>query len=89
MSAIPDDSARRTITTLTNKLAHTGARMGRAEAHMEAVRDVIAHAMWETDEATRKGIAAVPTAEVALILRRLWDTATLGRPVPEREAVRP
>ena len=76
MSTITEESARKTIRDLTTSLAHTGSRAGRAEEHMDAARHVLVHAMWEVEAAARAGQETMPTADVAALLRRVWDAAT-------------
>ena len=84
MSTITEESARAAIRDLTTSLAHVGARAGRAEEHLDAVRTSLAHALWATQAAAHAGRETMPTADVADLLHRLWDAATLGRSVPER-----
>ncbi len=89
MSTITEESARASIRDLTTSLAHAGARAGRAEEHLDAVCTSLAHALWATQATVRAGQETMRTADVAALLHRLWDAATLGSAVPRVEVVRP
>lgn len=79
MSTIPEDSERRTIAELQQCLEYEMAGRARVDARLEVVCHALVQARWTLDAAVRAGTETMPTAEVALILRRLWDVATLGR----------
>ena len=81
MGGVADDSGRATCSLLAKSLVDARAEAGRADARLEVARDAIRIAMWEAEAAARAGTAAIPATEVALILRRLWDVATLGSAV--------
>lgn len=85
MTTIPEDSERRTIGCLVASVIHAKGAQGRAEGHLDAVHDAIVHAMWRTEAAARAGVETMPTAEVAVVLRRLFDIATLGRALPKEK----
>lgn len=89
MSAITEESARKTILHLTGNLSRAKADAARAEGRLDCVRSTLVHALWETEAAPRAGTVTMPTAEVALLLHRLWDVATMGADYPPREGMRP
>ena len=81
MSAITEESARKTIRDLTCDLLHAKADAGRWEGHLDGARTALVHALWEVEAAVRAGQETMPMADVAALLRRVWDAATLGSAV--------
>lgn len=88
MSAITEESARKAIIALTSDLVRANLDAGRANGRLEAARRTVLFSMWEVEAAVRAGQETMPTADVATLLRRVWDAATLGSAVPRGEARR-
>ena len=86
MSAITEESARRTILALTSNLSNAKADAGRWRGHLDGAETALVYAMWEVEAAVRAGQETMPTVDVASLLRRVWDAATLGSAVPTRGA---
>ena len=89
MSAITEESARKTIRDLTCDLLIAKVDAGRWEAHLDGARTALVHALWEVEAAVRAWQETMPMADVAALLRRVWDAATLGSAVPNGEVSRP
>lgn len=88
MTSITEDSLRTAIRDLGDDLSRARAQAARAEGRMAVVFAALVRVRLETEAAARKGVETMPTADVELMLHRLWDVAT-GAAFPPEEGVRP